>query len=456
LPEQPAPEQREEATRPSRQPVQQTLSSDDLFKIYGSVVTKYVDKVDHMTLLDGALAGAHAGARQAGLFPVETAVLDTVALATSGDAERDFARFGDGYDNLRRKLSSRADVSVIARGAARGMLTGLGDPLTEYLDAEEVEAMSDDRDASIGVLLTPPATPGPPIVRNVLPDGPAYRAGLHRGDTILAVGERAATGTDVYDVLRALSGPARTPVTLRVQSPGDSAARDVEVERERMQWPTVDVAEREGIAFITIRAFDSGVAPRAPSRRQTPVTSFQGGAEPRVADSVRRALVDSATWARGWVIDVRGNGAGSLDEAAAVASLFVGEQVIARQTDRSGSTSTLRGARTRLETQLPLVVIVDGATAGPAELLAAALQDHGQATIVGSPSAGRLGTTTAVALSDGSAATITTGKFLSPSGAPLLGTGVQPHEAAATDPALLTAGIDVPAERALAVLTGSP
>src|SRR5579871_6762766 len=117
------------------------LSSDDLFAIYRAIMTRYVDQVQDCVPILGALHGAHNGAMEAGLLPIETALLDTAPIQFTNDPQADWARFGNAYDLFVRKFETRLDVAPVGEGAAKGMLAALGDPLSEYVDATTLAAM---------------------------------------------------------------------------------------------------------------------------------------------------------------------------------------------------------------------------------------------------------------------------------------------------------------------------
>lgn len=414
------------------QPNARGLSSDELFSIYQTIVNSYVDRIDNSTLVIGAFKGAHSGAVQSGLLPADTALLDQAPLQLTGNAQRDWAQFGNAYDSFLRKLGPRgADVGSIGQAAARGMISALSDPLSEYLDASALDQRQSPRVANVGLMLAPPPQfeGGPPIVRQVIAGSPAERAGVHVGDSLRAIDATATDGMDFFGMLAQLSGPDGSQVALTLAGPG-GAARDVALQRARVPAPRVSTSLRAGVEYIQVPSLDQGTG-----------------------DAVRRALVDSAaSGARAWLLDLRGNDGGALQEAVNVASFFVGQQTIVVEESRAGRRAT-RGASVALNNQLPMAVLVDGSTAGPAEILAAALQDYQAATIVGSETGGRLGTTTVVPLSDGSAAEITTTRFLSPLGSRLLGEGVKPTEAVALDAPALAQGHDQPLDRALALLS---
>ncbi len=404
------------------------LTSDDLYTIYQGVLTSGVQPVDGPQMVAGALKGAHAAATEQGLLPVEAAVLDTTWLQASRDPRTTWAAFGSAYDGFVQKLGSRMDVSAIGRGAARGMLSAVGDPLTGYLERSAVEARRSARDAAIGVTLTPGSDGEAPIVRDVEPEGPADRVGIRAGDVIRAVGDRQSRGLHLYDVLSSLSGAQGSQVTVTFESPGGRVPRAVTLQRARVRPAAVSSKLVDGVLLLQLRSFDTGSAA-----------------------AVRRALLDSASaGAVGWVVDVRGNGAGSLTEAASVASLFAGDKVLAIE-EEQGAQLPVRGTGPALSVQRPLVLLIDGATAGPGELLAGAIRDHELGRVIGTPSAGRLGTPRLVALSDGSAAEIAIGRMLSPAGRSLLGAGVAPDQTVTVDAQELARGVDRVQEQGLAL-----
>ncbi len=405
------------------------LTSDDLYAIYQALITEYVDRVDDGKLLEAALTGARDAAVAIGLLPIETGILDTAPLHPSGDPRTDYADFGAAYDAFVAKLGGRLDIGAVGRGAARGMLAALGDPLTTYLDRDTMKRMQSAGEGSIGVTLVPGRDGGPPVVRLTDSAGPAAGAGIAPGDSILSVDGSPTSGLDLYDVLLSLSGPAGSQVQIGVSSPGGEP-REITVSRSRLDRRSITATLVDGIEMIQLRSFDRNVV-----------------------DTLRRALRDSiADGASGWVIDVRGNGEGNLTNAVDVASLFVGQQTIAIEREHGGRETTIRGTSLPLASLLPTVVLVDGATAGPGELFAAAIRDYGAGTLVGETTDGRLGTPTVVGLSDGSAAEITTTRIYSPSRDSLLGSGVEPDVPVAADSQALARGEDPVADRAMALL----
>ena len=419
------------AQQPRRgQAQEQVLTSDDLFSIYQAALTSAVAEVTGPQLIRGALKGGRDSAIAAGLTPLDSAILDTVRIADTGDPQADWSAFGRAYDAFTKKLSDRADIAPVGRGAAQGMVAQLGDPLSTYLDRDAVASLQSPDDAGIGVTLAPASQTAGPIIREIEPDGPADRGGLRPGDVIRAVDGRPTAGLEHYQVVAALRGPVGQQARLTVSSPGSDQSREVTIRRARSQLGPAAASIAGGVQMIQLRAFESGAT-----------------------QAIGRALVQgAAAGATGWLLDLRGNGEGSLTEAVGIASLFVGQRVLAQEEDHGGRQTPVRGSFPALTNQLPLVILVDGATAGPGEIVAAAVQDYGLGTIVGTATAGRLGTPRLISLSNGSAVEITIRRMLTSLGKPLLGSGVTPDLVVLDDPSALAAGTDMVRDHGLSLL----
>lgn len=410
------------ATPPGPAPI----GSEDLQLLYRTLMDSYVDRIDPQRVFAETAQGAYQAAEAAGLLPVETALLSTATADTHGNPDRGWAEFLTSYEWFLRKLGGRIDVSPVGVGAVRGMLRSIDDPLTTYVDPATVQRLRSTNDASIGVALTARAGDDPPIIRAVVPGGPADRTGLRPGDAIMAVDGRPV-GYSIYYALERLSGPAGSPVTITIRSPSDSAPTEVSLERVRVRFPPVRFEPGSTVAYFRLSAFDPGVAA-----------------------TVRAALLENASpTIRSWVIDLRGNGEGSLQEAVNLLSLFIGEQTLGIEEDRTGRRVPIPGTSRALSNLRPLVLLTDRATAGPAELFAAAIQDYGLGRLVGTPTAGRMGTTRVVPLPNGSVVQIASGRFLSPSGARLLGPGLAPDILVEATAEALASGADEQLERAL-------
>lgn len=182
-----------------------------------------------------------------------------------------------------------------------------------------------------------------------------------------------------------------------------------------------------GIGYLRIRGFGSEV----PSQ---------------VAEQVTRGRSQDV---RGWVIDLRGNGGGSLSAAANVAGHFFPGQLLAVSVDRAGNREPINADGRKLIGNEHVYVLTDRDTSGGGEVLAAALREYKIATDVGSPTSGSVGIAIPHELSDGSAVQITVRRLLTPSGARIDRGGLRPDEEVPLSISDLEAGKDPPLERAV-------
>ena len=195
---------------------------------------------------------------------------------------------------------------------------------------------------------------------------PAKRAGLKEGDVIVAIDGVSKPKWDLDEVVKKIRGPEGTTVKLKIERKG-AKPRDVTIERAKIVVPNVmKKMHPGGIGYIRLMSFNEQ------------------------SETQMREAIDSlkAKGAKGYVIDLRENPGGLLSQAVAVSSLFVEDGVIVRIAQRSGPQEVQR-ATGNIATKAPVVLLVDSHSASASEIVAAALQDHKRATLVGTKTFGK-------------------------------------------------------------------
>jgi carboxyl-terminal processing protease len=280
------------------------------------------------------------------------------------------------------------------------------DPYTRYVPAEEARAGRTRRlgESGLGLELTP--DPGGARIARVIDDGPAWAAGLRAGERILAVDGRATARLGPAELDRLLEGEESAPVTLVVRRE-DGRTETIVLARAMVAPETVSLTWAQSVPVLRISAFN-----RLTDRR------------------LARAVVEAAhrdPAPPGLVLDLRGNRGGLLRQAIAAADLFLASGVISVARGRHPDASRVHRAEgADIAGGLGLAVLVDGATASSAEVLAAALQDNGRAVVIGSVTTGKGLIQAVVPLPDGSELHITWSSLHAPSGYALQNLGVPP------------------------------
>lgn len=310
--------------------------------------------------------------------------------------------FQDVLRHVRSHAVDSLDEAAIYRLAAAGMLDELDDPYAALLSG------SDQGTAGRPVLgLYLDQREGRVVVVAVRPGSPAEEAGVRPGDEVLEVGRIRVDQLRVEEVAGLLEAGGGEDVNLLVARAGGRRFR-ISVPRTGVpDLPLPSVVRSDGIAHLK-------------------VTSLVPGAVERVArllDSVRGGEV------RGLILDLRGVVEGELDQAVALAGLFLGPNaLVVTRRDRRTSDSIL--TRTTLAgpyPDIPMVLLVDRGTSGPAEVVAGALQDNDRALLVGEPTFGRGGELSFYPLSGGLNLRLTTAHWITPSGR-LIQRGARPDE----------------------------
>jgi len=296
---------------------------------------------------------------------------------------------------------------VLGRPSVDAILSGLRDPYTDYLSPGEYAALRDRTSRGYGgVGLTVRPTRRGLIVRAAL-QGPARAAGIRRGDRIVSIDGRRVRRLPFDRSLELIKGREGTSVRLTVRRPREGRL-SVIVRRTEIQLPAVRA-----------RMIEAGGRKLAHVR----VVSFRANAAEAVERGAARLLRRGA---QGVLLDLRDNPGGLLSQAVRTVSLFVDAGVVCitegvnrgRHTYEVNGKASLDGA--------PLVVLVDSGSASAAEVVAAAIDDHGRAPIVGQRTYGKATVQSVRELSNGAALKLTTAVFLTPTGENLTARGLRP------------------------------
>jgi len=363
----------------------------------GFLLDRYAQALEPVPLLQAAWDGVADAAATAG-EPLKTQAAALSAAPIAGDRATAWAEFQQRFEKL---VAAGGDPDALAQAANRAMTRSLDDCHTRFAPSYDKELASYDggeRYGGIGAsALDPnrfsPRPPGPVII-GLVDGGPAATSGIRLGDAVIGVDDVDVTGWPNNRVVELVRGAPGSVVRLRIDRPGASEPLVIEVERAEIQTTLLEsrLVEADAlgaVGYVQLKSFVRSVEPELP----------------RVIDE----LHDQG--ARGWVLDLRNNGGGSVPTFAAVASLFIKEGTLGVTTDRNGAEtfiSTVKaGQPTQKEFTQPLAVLVNSLSASASELLAADLQEYGMARVFGETTAGCFGNSQLFRLPDGSAMWIT-------------------------------------------------
>lgn len=360
--------------------------------------------------LAGVVVGGHAQAT--GL----TRLSDPLRSFFLGDSGQELSR--QVLDVLKDDYYVKVDTTTLERASVQAIVDKLGDPYTDYLDPDELEALREHNDgAYFGVGLQVAQRDKAIVVTHVFEDSPASRARILAGDRLVSVGGTPTAGRSLASVVGDIRGPEGSTVSIGVAT-GSQRPRELDLTRARIRVPSVSSRMRtqDGVrvGYVRLAQFTRGSA----------------GAL-RVAVS---ALRDKG--AKGLVFDLRGDPGGLVSEAVGVAGAFLpkGATVVVTR----GLHSPRRVYRTDAQPvagDLPVEVLVDRNSASASEIVSGALRDAGRARLVGERTFGKALVQSTVLLRDGGALKLTTARYLTPSGYDLATRGLPPDVKVSDDPA---------------------
>jgi carboxyl-terminal processing protease len=332
--------------------------------------------------------------------------------------QEDRALRAEVIDSIEDNFYKPVDDGKLDDASLKGIVESLDDPYSHYLTPKEANALTEEISGHFeGVGMNVEQDKRGLKVLRVFEKSPAARAGIRRGDFILAVNGRSIAGVNSEIATNRIKGPSGTSVELRVFTPGADRDRTVKVKRERIEVPvaTGRVVERDGRKLGVVELFGFSEGAHALLSRE--IKKVRG----RGADAI--------------VLDLRGNGGGLLLEAVAVSSLFIedGEIVSVRGRHRAERTHDAEGDAIVPE-DVPVVTLVDGGSASASEIVTGALRDRGRAKVVGTRTFGKGLVQEVEHLSNGGVLDLTVANYYLPNGETISTKGIKPEVRAEDDP----------------------
>ncbi|HKR18465.1 S41 family peptidase [Rhizorhapis sp.] len=345
-------------------------------------------------LLTGALA----------LVPMTTAAL----AEAEGNSYRTLDEFMDVFQRVRADYVDRVDDEKLIKGAIDGMLSSL-DPHSSFLDARDFENLRTQTDGAYGGLgLSVTMEDGAVKVIAPTKDTPADRAGIKAGDYITHLDGELIYGGTLDDAVDRMRGDPGTSIKLSIVRPGRDKPFDVTVTREIIELKPVRWEVKDNIGVINIISFSANT-----------------GADVRAAiRGVEKSLGHKPT---GYILDLRSNPGGLLDEAVNVSDIFLERGEIVSQRGRKKSDIERYYAKAGDDTGgLPVIVLVDSGSASASEIVAGALQDQRRGLVMGERTFGKGSVQTLLPLSNTTALRLTTARYYTPSGRSVQEGGIDP------------------------------
>ena len=338
------------------------------------------------------------------LVPATTSQL----AAADADTYKELETFMSVFQRVRSQYVDKTDDHVLIKGAIDGMLAAL-DPHSAYAEGADFQQTKATTDGNYGGLgITVSTEDG--AVKIVAPteDTPAWRAGLKSGDYITHLDGELLYGSTLDEAVEKMRGEAGSKIKLTIVRPGRDKPFDVTLVREKIELKPVKWEVKENIGYININGF-----------------SAQTGA---ATESALKSI-DAATGGHplGYVVDLRSNPGGLLDQAVSVSDAFLDHGEIVSERGREKTDIDRFYAHPGdLAHGLPVVVLVDAGTASAAEIVAGALQDQRRALVMGERSFGKGSVQTVMPMSASSVLRLTTARYYTPSGRSVQAGGIDP------------------------------
>ena len=358
------------------------------------------------------LVGALAGAAFTVIAIQPPAMLThATAKAAPSDTYRQLNLFGDIFERVRSYYVEKPDNSKLIEGAIKGMLNGL-DPHSSYLDLKSFRDMQVQTRGEFGGLGIE-VTMEEGLVKVVAPidDTPAAKAGIRANDVITHIDDEAVQGMTLDQAVEKMRGLVNTKIKLRIMRKGADKPIDVAITRDIIRVRSVrSRIEGDDVGYIRITQFNE-----------------------QTTEGLKKALSDIAAQVppeklRGYIIDLRNNPGGLLDQAISVSDAFLdrGEIVSTRGRDPE-ETQRFNARPDDLTKGKPIIVLINGGSASASEIVAGALQDQKRATVVGTRSFGKGSVQTIIPLGDGEGALrLTTARYYTPAGRSIQAKGIVP------------------------------
>jgi carboxyl-terminal processing protease len=332
------------------------------------------------------------------------------AQAAAADTYRQLSLFGDVFERVRADYVEKPDDAKLIESAVNGMLAGL-DPHSSYMDAKSFRDMQVQTRGEFGGLGIE-VTMEDGLIKVVAPidETPAAKAGIMANDIITHLDEEPVQGLTLNQAVEKMRGPVNTKIKLKIMRKGQDKPLEVSITRDIIRVRSVrSHLESDDVGFIRVTQFNE-----------------------QTTEGLKKAITDltaqSGDKLKGFVVDLRNNPGGLLDQAISVSDAFLEKGEIVSTRGRNAEETQRFNARAGdLAKGKPLIVLINGGSASASEIVAGALQDHRRATVIGTRSFGKGSVQTIIPLGSGNGALrLTTARYFTPSGRSIQAKGISP------------------------------
>jgi carboxyl-terminal processing protease len=357
-------------------------------------------------LLLGAVFGV--GAATLGL---ETRFLASqpAQAASAGDTYRQLNLFGDVFERIRADYVEKPDDAKLVEAAINGMLTSL-DPHSSYMDAKsfrDMQANLQGKFAGLGMEVT--MEDGLIKVISPIADTPAARAGILSGDIITQIDGEAVQGLTLSQAVDKMRGAVKTSVKLTIVRKERKDPLELNLTREVIEVKSVKFRHEDDVGYIQVTQFGD----QTTENLRTAI------------ESLKKDIGEDRL--KGYVLDLRNDPGGLLDQAIGVCDTFLDKGEIVSTRGRNPEDVKRWNARHGDVTKgKRLVLLINGGSASASEIVAGALQDHKRATLLGTRSFGKGSVQTIIPVGNDAAIRLTTARYFTPSGRSIQAMGIEP------------------------------
>jgi carboxyl-terminal processing protease len=336
------------------------------------------------------------------LFPAIAA-----AQSNTSETYRQLNLFGDVFERVRADYVEEVQDEKLVEAAINGMLSSL-DPHSSYLNTKSFRDMQVQTRGEFGGLGIE-VTMENGLVKVVSPidDTPAFRAGVKPGDFITHLDNEPVQGMTLPEAVERMRGPVNTNITLTIRREGREPF-DVTLSRAIITIQSVKMKVEKDIGYIRI-------------------TSFSEQTANGVERAVQRIKQEVGAGLKGYVLDLRNNPGGLLDQSVKVADAFLERgEIVSTRSRRPDDAQRFNAKAGDVADGLPMVVLINTGSASASEIVAGALQDHRRAVVLGTKSFGKGSVQTIIPLAGHGAIRLTTARYYTPSGRSIQAKGIEP------------------------------